>query len=166
MSTAHDVRRRPGLWSYFSFGSPPHRRIVSSPERQDPSRQEKENTPTRAWGGRGRADTLEGYRTEPAPMTGGRRSRYLKTGGVITLVLFLLYLFSSRDNVTVRNIVQGSYKVLLFRTTTLLMSFSRPSRKSNDYNGNREGHRSFTRDDEVLEVQCQRQASSPIRFND
>ena len=114
MSTAHDVRRRPGLWSYFSFGSPPHRRIVPSPERQDSGRQEKENTPTRAWGGRGRADTLEGYRTEPAPMTGGRRSRYLKTGGVVTLLLFLLYLFSSRDNVNVRNIVQGLYNQLLF----------------------------------------------------
>ena len=114
MSTAHDVRRRPGLWSYFSFGSPPHRRIVPSPERQESGRQEKENTPTRAWGGRGRADTLEGYRTEPAPMTGGRRSRYLKTGGVVTLLLFLLYLFSSRDNVNVRNIVQGLYNQLLF----------------------------------------------------
>ena len=166
MSTAHDVRRRPGLWSYFSFGSPPHRRIVPSPERQDSSRLEKENTPTRAWGGRGRADTLEGYRTEPAPMTGGRRSRYLKTGGVVTLLLFLLYLFSSRDNVNVRNIVQGLYKRLLFRTTTLLMFFSGPSRKSNDYNGDRKIDRSFTRDDEVLEVQFQGQASSPIRFND
>ncbi len=166
MSTAHDVRRRPGLWSYFSFGSPPHRRIVPSPERQDSIRLEKENTPTRAWGGRGRADTLEGYRTEPAPMTGGRRSRYLKTGGVVTLLLFLLYLFSSRDNVNVRNIVQGLYKRLLFRTTTLLMFFSRPSRKSNDYNGDSKSDRSFTRDDEVLEVQFQSQASSPIRFND
>ena len=166
MSTAHDVRRRPGLWSYFSFGSPPHRRTVSSPERQESGRQEKENTPTRAWGGRGRADTLEGYRTEPAPMTGGRRSRYLKTGGVVALLLFLLYLFSSRDNVNVRNIVQGLYKQLLFRATTLLMFFRRPSRKSNTYSWNREGDRSFTRDDEVLEVQFQRQASSPICFND
>ena len=155
MSTAHDVRRRPGLWSYFSFGSPPHRRIVSSPERQGLGRQEKEDSPTRAWGGRGRADTLEGYRTEPVPMTGGRRSRYLKTGGVVTLILFLLYLFSSRDNVNVRNIVQGLYKQLLCRTTTLLMFLSRPSTKSNDYNGNRESDRSFTRDDEVLKVQFQ-----------
>ena len=60
------------------------------------------------WGGRGRADTLEGYRTEPASMTGGQRSRYLKTGGVIALVLFLIYLFSSKENVGVSNIVKGS----------------------------------------------------------
>lgn len=153
MSTAHDVRRRPGLWSYFSFGSTPHRRTISSPERQDSSQEEKENTPKRAWGGRGRADTLEGYRTEPAPMTGGRRSRYLKTGGVIALVLFLLYLFSSKENVNVRKIVQGLYKQFLFRATTLLMFLRGSSRKSNAYNGDREGDRSFTRDDEVLEVQ-------------
>ena len=166
MSTAHDVRRRPGLWSYFSFGSAPHRRTISSPERQESSQQEKENTPKRAWGGRGRADTLEGYRTEPAPMTGGRRSRYLKTGGIIALVLFLLYLFSSKENVNVRKIVQGLWKQLLFRATTLLMFVRGPRRKPNAYNPDRESYRSFTRDDEVLEVQFQRQAFSPICFND
>ena len=85
-------------------------------------------------------------------MTGGRRSRYLKTGGVIALVLFLLYLFSSKENVNVRKIVQGLYKQFLFQAT-LLMFLRGPSRKSNAYNGDREGDRSFTRDDEVLEVQ-------------
>lgn len=153
MSTAPSVRRRPGLWSYFSFGSAPHRRTISSPERQESIQQEKENTPKRAWGGRGRADTLEGYRTEPAPMAGGRRSRYLKTGGIIALVLFLLYIFSSKENVNVRKIVQGLYKHLLFGATMLLMFFRGPKRKSDAYSGTREGDRSFIRDDEVLEVQ-------------
>ena len=99
-------------------------------------------------------------------MTGGRRSRYLKTGGIIALLLFLLYLFSSRDNVDVRNIVKGLYKQPLFRATTLLMLLRRPSRSQNAYNGNSERGRSFTRDYEVLEVQFQRQAFSPICFND
>ena len=166
MSTAHDVRRRPGLWSYFSFGSAPHRRTISSPERQESIQQEKETTPKRAWGGRGRADTLEGYRTEPAPMAGGRRSRYLKTGGIIALVLFLLYIFSSKENVNVRKIVQGLDKQLRFRAPTWLMVFRGTRRESNDYNGDRESDRSFIGDDEVLEVQFQEQAFSPICFND
>ena len=109
MSTGLDLRRRPGLWSYFSFGSTPHRRSVSSPERHELDKQEREDTVTKSnWGGRGRADTLEGYRTEPpTSMTGGQRSRYLKTGGFIALVLFLLYLFSSRGGDGVRDIVNG-----------------------------------------------------------
>ena len=46
------------------------------------------------------------------------------------------------------------------------MFFRGPRRKSNAYDGNREGDRSFTRDDEVLEVQYKGQALSPICFND
>ena len=109
MSTGLDLRRRQGLWSYFSFGSTSHRRTVSSPERHELKQQEREDTPTKSsWGGRGRADTLEGYRTEPS-MTGGQRSRYLKTGGIIVLVLFLLYLFSSKGGDGVREIVKGMF---------------------------------------------------------
>ena len=109
MSTGLDLRRRPGLWSYFSFGSTPHRRSVSSPERHELDKQEREDTLTKSsWGGRGRADTLEGYRTQPpTSMTGNQRSRCLKTGGIIALVLFLLYLLSSRGGDGVRDIVNG-----------------------------------------------------------
>lgn len=62
--------------------------------RHDSDHQEKENTPPKNWG-RGRADTLEGYRE--ASMTGGQRSRFLKTGGIIAFVVLLFYIFSSRD---------------------------------------------------------------------
>lgn len=62
--------------------------------RHDSDPQEKENTPPKNWG-RGRSDTLEGYRE--ASMTGGQRSRYLKTGGIIAFIILLFYLLSSRD---------------------------------------------------------------------
>ncbi len=62
--------------------------------RHDSDPQEKENTPPKNWG-RGRADTLEGYRE--ASMTGGQRSRLLKTGGIIAFIVLLFYIFSSRD---------------------------------------------------------------------
>lgn len=94
MSTAIDARHRPSLWSYLSFGSPPHRRSGLSPMRHHSDQQEKENTPPKNWG-RGRADTLEGYRE--ASMTGGQRSRFLKTGGIIAFIILLFYIFSSRD---------------------------------------------------------------------
>lgn len=77
--------------------------------RQGPDQQEKEDTPPKAWG-RGRSDTLEGYRE--ASMTGGQRSRYLKTGGIIAFILLLFYLFSSRDGAAgVKGLVQHTGKV-------------------------------------------------------
>lgn len=94
MSTGVDTCHRPSLWSYLSFGSPTHRRSSSVPMRHESEQQEKENTPPKNWG-RGRSDTLEGYRE--ASMTGGQRSRFLKTGGIIAVVCFLFYLFSSRN---------------------------------------------------------------------
>ncbi len=70
--------------------------------RQDPDHQEKENTPPKSWS-RGRADTLEGYRE--ASMTGGQRSRFLKTGGIIAFIVLLFYLLSSRDAAGVKGLV-------------------------------------------------------------
>ena len=95
----------------FWLSSSQTKHLIARTSGVEPAREGRQSYKSR--GGRGRADTLEGYRTEPAPMTGGRRSRYLKTGGVIALVLFLLYLFSSKENVNVRNIVHGLYKHLL-----------------------------------------------------
>ena len=54
---------------------------------------------------RARAGTLEGYKE--SSMTGGQRSRYLKSGGIIALILLLLYLFGSRNSDGVREIVKG-----------------------------------------------------------
>ena len=102
MSTAVDARSRPSLWSYLSFGSAARRRSNSLPMRQESDQQEKENTPPKPWG-RGRSDTLEGYRE--ASMTGGQRSRFLKTGGIITFIVLLFYLFSSRNGAAVQNLV-------------------------------------------------------------
>lgn len=70
--------------------------------------QEKENTPPKTWN-RGRSDTLEGYRE--ASMTGGQRSRYLKTGGLIAFLLLCFYLLSSRDGAaSVKGLVKGKGK--------------------------------------------------------
>lgn len=62
--------------------------------RRDSDQQEKENTPPKHWG-RGRADTLEGFRE--ASMTGGQRARFFRTGGIIAFIVLLFYIFSSKD---------------------------------------------------------------------
>ena len=72
--------------------------------RQDSDQSEKENTPPKPWG-RGRADTLEGYRE--ASMTGGQRSRLLKTGGIIAFIVLLFYLLSGKDAAAVKGLVKS-----------------------------------------------------------
>jgi len=111
MSTALDDHRRPGLLSYFSFGSTAHRRTISSPDQQGLDPLGKDATPQKDRWSRVRAGTLEGYR-EPS-MTGGQRSRYLKTGGVTALILLFLYVFGSRNSEGVREIVKGPSGMLL-----------------------------------------------------
>ncbi|KAF6223153.1 hypothetical protein HO173_013253 [Letharia columbiana] len=113
MSTAFDARRRPSLWSYLSFNSKPRRRSSSLPKHETPSPDSKENTPPK--GSWGRAGNLEGYKE--ASMTGGQRARLLKTAGFITLVVLLLYLFTSRDGAGVRDMVQGAQKPSSTSTT-------------------------------------------------
>ncbi|KAI9769007.1 MAG: Guanosine-diphosphatase [Geoglossum umbratile] len=90
MSRAN-VRRRPSIWSYFSFSSAPERRqSISLPTRSavdDPyekpnrhSGQSPVNGGANAW------------------MTQSQRSRYIKTAGLIALVLLaFFYLSPSRD---------------------------------------------------------------------
>ena len=70
--------------------------------RQEPDQREKENTPPKPWH-RGRADTLEGYRE--ASMTGGQRSRFIKTGGIIAFIVLVFYLFTTRDGAGVKDLV-------------------------------------------------------------
>ena len=41
-------------------------------------------------------------------MTGGQRARLLKTAGFIAFVVFLLYLFTSKDGAGVRDMVDGT----------------------------------------------------------
>ena len=71
--------------------------------RQDPDLIDKENTPPKSWS-RGRADTLEGYRE--ASMTGGQRSRFLKTGGIIAFIVLIFYLLSSRNGAGVKDVLR------------------------------------------------------------
>ena len=71
--------------------------------RQDSDQQDKESTPPKSWN-RGRADTLEGYRE--ASMTGGQRSRLLKTGGVIGFIILVFYLLSSRNGAGVKEVLK------------------------------------------------------------
>ncbi|KAL8980545.1 MAG: hypothetical protein Q9177_005847 [Variospora cf. flavescens] len=109
MSTGVDARRRPSLWSYISFNSSPRKRSISLPKPNNNH-------------GRGPYDKVNKYRssgwsTAPSDtvenlkeswMTGGQRSRLLKTGGFIAFVVFLLYLFTSSDTADgVKDLVKG-----------------------------------------------------------
>ena len=105
MSTAVDARRRPNIWSYISFGSP-RRRSISLPKPNGHSVENKDDAFRRKIWDDGHARNVSGsYRD--ASMTGGQRSRLLKTGGLIVAVFFLFYLLSSRDSAGVRDLVKG-----------------------------------------------------------
>ena len=101
MSTAVDARRRPSLWSYLSFSSPPRRRSVSLPTRSNSNSYDKDN--------RRRNAKLE-YSNE-GWMTQSQRSRYLKTGGVLAFILFLLYILAPNHGAGIRDVVKGVYIV-------------------------------------------------------
>ena len=101
MSTAVDARRRPSLWSYISFSSPPRRRSSSLPTRSNSSPYDKDD--------RRRNAKLE-YSNE-GWMTQSQRSRYLKTGGVLALVLFLFYILAPDHGTGIRDVVKGVYNV-------------------------------------------------------
>ena len=97
MSTAVDARRRPSLWSYISFSSPPRRRSVSLPTRNNVDVHEKDD--------RRRNVKLE-Y-TDEGRMTQSQRSRYLKTGGVLAFIFFLLYLLAPNHGTNIGDVVKG-----------------------------------------------------------
>ena len=105
MSTGIDARRRPTIWSYISFGTP-RRRSVSLPKPNGNSLEDKEEALRQSIWGDGRSRSTSTAFTD-ASMTGGQRSRYLKTGGFIALILFVLYLLTSRDSAGVRDYVKG-----------------------------------------------------------
>ncbi|KAI9847657.1 MAG: Guanosine-diphosphatase [Thelocarpon superellum] len=98
MSRAN-VRRRPNLWSYFSFGSStPRRTSISLPTQNsvdDPFEKADRHVD-------GAATSSVGFpnHANPARMTQGQRSRYFKVvGGILFVLLVLFYLGPSRDKV-------------------------------------------------------------------
>ena len=97
MSSGVDVRRRPGIWSYFSFSSGTRRRTsVSLPRNNDPTHDPFEK-PDRHLQAR-RTNSMNDYKN--GAMNQGQRVRYLKTGGIIAFILCLLYFFAPRDGIS------------------------------------------------------------------
>ena len=93
MSTGVEARRRPSLWSYISFSSSARKRSVSLPKPNNnhgrDSYKKSDSYANRSWTS-STTDTVE--TSKEAWMTGGQRARYIKTGGIIAFVLFVLYL--------------------------------------------------------------------------
>ncbi|KAI9760869.1 MAG: Guanosine-diphosphatase [Chaenotheca gracillima] len=104
------VRRRPSLWSYFSFGSAAERNRQRHPSISYLARNDSIDDPYRKAvrngdaNGSAVATALNG--SGAASMTSSQRSRYLKAGGVIAFVLFLLFFLSPSSKV-VTNIGGG-----------------------------------------------------------
>ncbi|KAI4126848.1 MAG: hypothetical protein LQ338_003521 [Usnochroma carphineum] len=109
MSTGVDPRRRPSLWSYISFNSSPRKRSISLPKPNNNhgrSPYEKVNRQRSNGWSTARSDTVENIRE--SWMTGGQRSRLLKTGGIIAFVVLLLYLFAPSNTADgVKDLVKG-----------------------------------------------------------
>ncbi|MCJ1415595.1 Guanosine-diphosphatase [Xylographa parallela] len=107
MSTGVDARRRPSLWSYISFNSSPRRRSVTLPTRNsqhDPF--EKAERHTSNGSANGPIGAVESLKT--AWMTQSQRARYLRTGGVIAVFMFLFFLLSPNGRTNVGDFVGNS----------------------------------------------------------
>ncbi|KAF2112968.1 guanosine-diphosphatase [Lophiotrema nucula] len=107
MSSGVDVRRRPGIWSYFSFNSGPRRRTsVSLPRsntetlHDDPFEKPDRHTRRRSTG------TI-GFMDKGSAMNQGRQARYLKTGGIIAFILLILYFIAPRDGISRESFSKG-----------------------------------------------------------
>ncbi|OJD24244.1 hypothetical protein ACJ73_04392 [Blastomyces percursus] len=90
MSTGVHARARVGIWSYLPFGSNPRRRSVSLPAKSIRDPFEK---PGRHSGDPHRSFKKFSFRDTftIATMTQSQRTRYLKTGGIIAVLLLFLY---------------------------------------------------------------------------
>ncbi|KAF1957713.1 hypothetical protein CC80DRAFT_32570 [Byssothecium circinans] len=104
MSSGVDVRRRPGIWSYFSFTGPRRRTSVSLPRSNNdaaPNLHDEDDPyekPDR--------HAHRGHRSIPSnssmdykngAMNGGQRARILKTGGIIAFIVLALWYIAPRD---------------------------------------------------------------------
>ncbi|KAI4109292.1 MAG: hypothetical protein LQ339_001792 [Xanthoria mediterranea] len=109
MSTGFDARRRPGLWSYISFTSSPRKRSSSLPKPNNNHGQDsyaKAKRQRNSGWSTASPDTVENIKE--SWMRGGQRSRLLKTGGILALVVFLLYLFTPSNTAgEVKELVKG-----------------------------------------------------------
>jgi len=107
MSSGIDVRRRPDIWSYFSFSSPPRRRTssVSLPKPYHSSSDPFEK-PDRHTSG---SPTSSGLMNDArrAWMNQGQRARYLKAGGLIALVVLIFFFLASGERAKVGQYVEG-----------------------------------------------------------
>jgi guanosine-diphosphatase len=101
MSTSIDSRRRTGIWSYIPFGSTsPRRRSVSLPYRAngdvpdpfDPFEKPNRHSANSARPHSNSPNLVESLQN--AWMTQGQRSRYMKTGGAVVFILFVLFYLS------------------------------------------------------------------------
>ena len=102
MSSGVDVRRRPGIWSYFSFNSGPRRRTsVSLPRNTQDSSSNNDDDPYEKPDrhSRHRATNSAAFMTDykSGAMNQGQRIRYLKTGGIIAFILLILYFVAPHD---------------------------------------------------------------------
>lgn len=102
MSSGVDVRRRPGIWSYFSFNSGPRRRTsVSLPRSNaDSNDDDPYEKPDRHARRRSTASTSFMTDYKGNAMNAGQRARYLKTGGIIAFIVLILYFFAPRDAIS------------------------------------------------------------------
>ncbi|KAI9816866.1 MAG: Guanosine-diphosphatase [Pycnora praestabilis] len=97
MSGAINVRRRPSLWSYFSFSSASQRR-QSGPLPTRNHINDPFEKPDRHFG-ESASNGSEGFvdNMKSAWMTQSQRARYLKTGGIVVFVLLLLFFLAPND---------------------------------------------------------------------
>jgi guanosine-diphosphatase len=98
MSSGVDVQRRPGIWSYFSFNSTHRRRASSLTAGSLPTRNsakdpfEKPDRHAAKPSNGSYAGLMHDVKT--ASMNQGQRTRYLKAGGLIALVLMIFWFWS------------------------------------------------------------------------
>ena len=103
MSSGADARGRPGIWSYLSFKAAARRRIsVSLPTLSAPSQvaEDPYEKPDRHSGDEPPIPSSFWNDIQIAWMNQGQRSRYLKVGLVLVLIIFaLLWLSPNRGYV-------------------------------------------------------------------
>ncbi|KAF2736025.1 guanosine-diphosphatase [Polyplosphaeria fusca] len=126
MSSGVDVRRRPGIWSYFSFNSGPRRRVsVSLPRNNSDSHSDPFEKPDRHSRTRSSGSVSFMNDIKNGAMNQGRQARYLKTGGIIAFILLILYFVAPRDRLPTRGGGDGNTASEGASTETCTKSYSK-----------------------------------------